>query len=88
MTAVFTLTFGLLSVAAILASVRLLRGPSTLDRIVALELIVVLIIAGAATNMAMADRPDDLILLVTVALVGFVGALTTVRGIAERRRHR
>lgn len=88
MTAVFTVTFGLLAVGALLGVGRLLRGPSTLDRIVALEMIVVLIVAGVVTNMAMTGRSGELALPLTVALVGFVGSLTAVRTIAERRRHR
>ncbi|MPY96621.1 MAG: sodium:proton antiporter [Actinophytocola sp.] len=88
MTAVFTVTFGLLAVAALLGVGRLLRGPSTLDRTVALEMIVVLFVAGVVTNMAMTGRSGELALPLTVALVGFVGSLTAVRTIAERRRHR
>ncbi|GAA5113609.1 monovalent cation/H+ antiporter complex subunit F [Haloechinothrix salitolerans] len=88
MTVVFTVTFGLLAVAALLATGRLLRGPSTLDRIVALEMIVVLFVAGVVTNMAMTGRSGELALPMTVALVGFIGSLTAVRTIAERRRHR
>ncbi len=88
MTVVFTVTFGLLAVAVLLGMGRLLRGPSTLDRIVALEMIVVLVVAGVVTNMAMTGRSGELALPLTVALVGFVGSLTAVRTIAVRRRHR
>ncbi|WP_034271703.1 monovalent cation/H+ antiporter complex subunit F [Haloechinothrix halophila] len=88
MTTVVTVTFGLLAAAVLLAMGRLLRGPSTLDRIVALETIVVLIVAGVVTNMAMTGRSGELALPLTVALVGFVGSLTVVRTIVERRRHR
>lgn len=88
MTAVVTVTFGLLAAAALLAMGRLLRGPSTLDRIVALEMIVVLVVAGVVTNMAMTGRSGELALPLTVALVGFVGSLTVVSTIVERRRHR
>jgi multicomponent Na+:H+ antiporter subunit F len=44
---VFGVVLGLLCVAGALTLVRLLRGPDTLDRIVALDVFVILIVAPA-----------------------------------------
>lgn len=88
MTIVFWLTFGMLATAALLGAVRLVIGPSTLDRIVALELVVVLVAAGIAVGMAAMRDPANVTLLLVVALLGFIGSVTAVRLAEGMERHR
>jgi multicomponent Na+:H+ antiporter subunit F len=83
-TVVFTLTLALLSVAALLVLVRLLRGPSALDRIVAVDVLVVLIVTGAAVGIAVQQNGTVIPLLVAVALLGFLGSVTAVRVLEGR----
>ncbi|MQA14506.1 MAG: sodium:proton antiporter [Pseudonocardiaceae bacterium] len=84
MTTVFTITLTLLCVAGVLTLVRLLRGPSTLDRIVAVDVFIILIVAGAAVYVAVYRDGANITLLAAVALLGFVGTATAAR-LAERR---
>lgn len=84
MTVVFALTLVLLSAAALLVLVRLLRGPGALDRIVAVDVLVVLIVAGAAVGVAVQRNGAVIPLLVAVALLGFVGSMTAVRVLEGR----
>ena len=49
---VFAVVLVMVGVAAALALYRLLRGPSTLDRIVALDVIVVLTVVAATVYVA------------------------------------
>ncbi|GAB3496369.1 monovalent cation/H+ antiporter complex subunit F [Amycolatopsis cihanbeyliensis] len=84
MTVVFSVAFGLLSLAALLTLARLVRGPRTLDRILALDMLLVLILAGVGVEMAMSQRPLNVALLLSVALLAFVGSLCAVK-LAERR---
>lgn len=88
MTVVFGVVLGLLCIAAALTLVRLLRGPDTLDRIAALDVFVILIVAGGAVYIALHRDGSNIPLLAAVALLGFVGSATATR-LAERRgRHR
>lgn len=88
MTAVFTIVAAMLVAAGALTGVRLLRGPSTLDRIAALDVLVLLLVAGTAGYVAWFRDTSNLPLLAAVALVGFVGSTTAARLAERRERHR
>jgi multicomponent Na+:H+ antiporter subunit F len=87
-TAVFVIVLAMLCAAGLLTLVRLLRGPETLDRVVALDVVVVLIVAGAAVYVAFYEDGSNIPLIAAVALVGFVGSATASRLAERRRRHR
>jgi multicomponent Na+:H+ antiporter subunit F len=85
---VFGLVLGMLSAAALLTVARLLKGPSTLDRIAALDVFVVLIVAGSAVYIAIHRDGATVPLIAAVALVGFVGSATAARLVERWERHR
>ncbi len=78
----------LLCAAVLLTVVRLLRGPGTLDRIVALDVFVTLIVVAAALYIAYYRDGSNIPLLAAVALVGFVGSVAAARLTVRRERHR
>ncbi|OAA28760.1 multisubunit sodium/proton antiporter [Frankia sp. EI5c] len=84
MTAVYTITLVLLSVAGMLTLVRVLAGPSDLDRIVALDVLVILIVAGVAVEIGMRGEGWNIALVAVVALLGFLGSVTAAR-LVERQ---
>jgi multicomponent Na+:H+ antiporter subunit F len=85
---VFLVVLGLLCGAGALTLFRLLRGPDTFDRIAALDVFVILIVAAAAVYIAIYRDGSNIPLLAAVALLGFVGSATATR-LAERgERHR
>jgi multicomponent Na+:H+ antiporter subunit F len=84
-TVVFVVVLVLLAAAGVLTLVRLLRGPDTLDRIAALDVFVILIVAAAAVYVAIHRDGSNIPLLAAVALLGFVGSATATR-LAERRK--
>jgi len=65
--------------AAVLALVRAERGPSMLDRTVAFDVLTTTLVSGVALEAAWSRRTDTLVLLVVLALVGFVGSVTISR---------
>ncbi len=85
MTVVFVVVLASLCAAGALTLVRLLRGPGTFDRIAALDVFVVLIVAAAAVYVAIHRDGSNIPLLAAVALLGFVGSATATR-LAERRK--
>lgn len=83
-TLVVVACFGGLSVAALLVMFRLVRGPSVPDRIVALDVLVQIVVAGIAVAAAVTRDGTYLAVLVAVALLGFVGTVTVGRFVERR----
>lgn len=79
MTAVYLLCAALLTVAGALALIRAERGPSMLDRTVALDIIVTVVVAAVALYASIDRRTDVVPVLVVLSLVGFVGSVTISR---------
>ena len=69
----------LLTLGALFAIVRAEKGPSMLDRTVALDIVVTTMIAAIALYAAYYRRADVVPLLVVLSLVGFVGSVTVAR---------
>lgn len=69
----------LLTVAAVLALFRAERGPSMLDRTVALDLFTSALVGAVALEAAWAQRTSTLPVLVALSLVGFIGSVTIAR---------
>lgn len=84
MTTVYGVVVATLSVAGGLTLWRLLRGPGVLDRILALDVVVTLIVAGVAVAIPVRDEPADVVLLAAIALLGFVGTITAAHLVEER----
>ncbi|TKJ18116.1 monovalent cation/H+ antiporter complex subunit F [Blastococcus sp. CCUG 61487] len=82
MTLVFVLTFSLLAGGALLCLVRLARGPSLLDRVVAADTMLVIVAAGLAVYAALDREPTVVPVLVVVSLLAFVGSVSVARYIA------
>ncbi len=69
----------LLAVGGALALIRAERGPSMLDRTVALDIIVTVLVAAVALYGSVDRRTDVVPILVVLSLVGFVGSVTISR---------
>ncbi|MGW5241919.1 monovalent cation/H+ antiporter complex subunit F [Monashia sp. NPDC004114] len=78
-TSVVIAALALLGAAAVIVLVRLYRGPSNLDRIIAAEILLVIVIAGVALESARQHTSTYLPLLMILGLVGFVGGVAVTR---------
>jgi multicomponent Na+:H+ antiporter subunit F len=88
MSVVFVIVLAMLCVGGGFTLVRLLRGPDTFDRIAALDVFVILIVAAASVYVAFYRDGSNIPLLAAVALIGFVGSATAARLAERRERHR
>jgi multicomponent Na+:H+ antiporter subunit F len=73
----------LLVCAALLLVVRMTLGPTVLDRVVALEALVSVLICGLALEAAANLHSDTVPVLVCLSLLGFIGSVSvasTTRG--------
>jgi multicomponent Na+:H+ antiporter subunit F len=68
-----------LAVGAIMAVIRVERGPSVLDRMVGLDIVTSVLIIGVALEAAWDRRTDTLAILAALALVGFVASVSVAR---------
>lgn len=78
------IVLGLLALAAVLGFVRLLRGPSLPDRVVAFDLLATLAVGISAVYSMAHDQPVFLDVAVVIALISFVGTVAFARYIEER----
>jgi len=70
-----------LALSALLCLVRLVRGPSSANRIIALDTMLVVIVTGTAVAAARTGESSFLDVMVVAALLGFVGTVTVARAI-------
>lgn len=69
----------MLSIGAVLALIRLEKGPSILDRALALDIITSSLIIGVAIDAAWRRRVDTVPVLAALALVGFLASVSITR---------
>jgi multicomponent Na+:H+ antiporter subunit F len=74
-----TAALAMLALAAALAFIRLLRGPTVPDRVVALDLIGVLIVCVVVAVAAITGEQAYLDVAIVIALVSFVGTVAYAR---------
>ena len=70
--------------AAILTVARMSRGPSSLDRVVAADVLVAVVIATLAAEAIVNDHATTLPVMLVLSLLGFAGAVSIARFVAER----
>lgn len=84
MTAVIDVALALIGVSAALCVLAVLRRRSLADRVVALETLLVTSATGIALLAMRTGNAAFMPVLVVVALVGFIGAITVARFIERR----
>lgn len=84
MTTVMALCFAGLALAALLVLVRLLLGPSVPDRIVALDTLLQVVVAGIAVAAAATGDGYFLAVLIAASLLGFLGTVLVGRFVERR----
>jgi len=79
MVAVGVVATALLAVGALLAVVRIERGPTMLDRTVAFDVLTTVLVGAIAVEAAISRRTESVPILVVLSLVGFIGSVTIAR---------
>ena len=79
MTVVLAFCVAVLGLAALLLVVRISAGPTMLDRVVALDVMVAVVICGLALEAAIHRHTTTLPILGVLSLLGFVGSVSIAR---------
>ncbi|WP_066289162.1 monovalent cation/H+ antiporter complex subunit F [Arthrobacter sp. B6] len=82
---VLAVTAVILSLAAAGAILRIARGPSLLDRVLASDVLLSILGAALCVDMAVNRHLNNLMLLVALSIIGFIGSVTVARFVADRR---
>ena len=69
----------MLAMGAILTIIRVEKGPSSLDRIVALDIVSNVLIIAVALDAAVNLRSETVPILAALALVGFISSVAVAR---------
>ncbi|MGC4962873.1 monovalent cation/H+ antiporter complex subunit F [Gordonia sp. DT218] len=79
MTYVWVIVSAMLMIAAVLTTIRILRGPTTLDRLVALDTVIALCMCGLGAWAAYSRDSTVVPAIVALSLVSFVGSVAIAR---------
>jgi multicomponent Na+:H+ antiporter subunit F len=76
---------GVLAVSALLTLLRVIMGPSVLDRVVATDTLVSIVVCSLGAHIAVNPGSTTLPLLISLSLVGFMGSVAVARFVARDR---
>ncbi|KAA9106320.1 monovalent cation/H+ antiporter complex subunit F [Microbacterium rhizomatis] len=76
--------YAVFSVAALLTLVRIVRGPSILDRAVASDVLLTLVMCVLGAEMAINHHTRTLPVLLVIAAVGVFGSISIARFVARK----
>lgn len=79
------IALGVLVLAGFLCLIRLIRGPSLANRIVALDALLLMVVSGLAVQAAITGEDTYLDAMVVAALLGFTGTGLIAKFIERRR---
>ena len=82
---VLTVTAVALALAAAGAIIRIARGPSLLDRVLAADVLLAILGGALCVDMAVNRHLNNLMLVVAISIIGFIGSVTVARFVADRR---
>jgi multicomponent Na+:H+ antiporter subunit F len=85
MTVVAVVVAVMLGTAAALTVLRLVLGPSVLDRVVAMDMLLAVLVCGLGAGAAYSRDSTTVPVIVVVALLGFIGS-SAVAGFLGRDR--
>ena len=71
-------------IGAIAAVVRVIRGPSILDRALATDVLLAIAMCGLGAEMAINRHTDTLVVLLVLALFAIVGSIAIARFIGKQ----
>lgn len=78
-TLVFAYCLVVVGLAALVALIRMEKGPTMLDRVVSLDVVTAAVLGSVALISARSGRTDLVPVLVVLSIVGFVGSVTVAR---------
>ncbi|WP_116115298.1 monovalent cation/H+ antiporter complex subunit F [Austwickia chelonae] len=85
---VFWIIGAILVMAAVLSVVRIVRGPTAIDRAVANEVLVAIMVCALGVEAAMTRHDTTLPILISLSLTGFLASVSIARFVGRDRDRR
>lgn len=82
----YPLSLLILGVSAVAAIFRALKGPTLLDRIIAADVLIIVITSIVIVTMIVNQDTYPTVLVIVASLIGFMGSVTVARFVLERSR--
>ena len=76
----------LLTAGAAGAIFRIAKGPSILDRVVATDVLLIIVSSALCVEMVLNHHISNIVFVVVASVIGFVGSVTVSRFVADRRK--
>jgi multicomponent Na+:H+ antiporter subunit F len=76
----------LFGLGAIFAAIRLVKGPTQIDRAVALDVLLAIVVGVIVLLAVVSDSSITLVIAVVVSLLGFLGSASLARLLPRDRR--
>ena len=77
----------ILSLSGILVFIRFLKGPSIADRVISLDLLIIIGLGTIATSSILSDQATYLDVAMVVALIGFLSTVAFSYYLEKRQRN-
>ncbi|MBZ9651572.1 cation:proton antiporter [Psychroflexus montanilacus] len=77
----------ILSISSLLVFVRFIKGPSIVDRVVALDLLITISIGIIAIYSILSDKPTFLDISLVLALIAFLGTVAFAYYLEKRNKN-
>lgn len=75
----------ILGVSALCAIYRAARGPTILDRVLAVDVLLAIVGGALAADMVFNGHTNSLVILVATSVIGFIASVTVARFVIERK---
>lgn len=85
MTVLYGIIAAVLGVSAVCAIYRVARGPSILDRVLAVDVLLAIVGGALAVDMVAYGHTNSLVILVVISVVGFIASVTVARYVTDRK---
>ena len=86
MTLTVLIAGSMFGIGAILAAIRLVKGPTQIDRAVALDVLLAIVVGVIVLLAVVSDSSITLVIAVVVSLLGFLGSASLARLLPRDRR--
>lgn len=81
----YAITQTLLAIGALCAVYRVYRGPSVLDRVISVDVILIIVASIMLTEMVRNDHQDFMLFVLVTSVIGFLGAVAIARYVVGRK---
>jgi multicomponent Na+:H+ antiporter subunit F len=75
----------ILGISALCAIYRVARGPSILDRVLAVDVLLAIVGGALAADMVFNGHTNSLVILVATSVIGFIASVTVARFVTEKK---